>query len=89
MAKQTELTVIILVLLTTTVEIQGENRYKAITKNGGVIYPSTESPTASPSPPESPLTMPLTAPLSAKSGYVLNNKGGAIQLEVTAGRAAP
>ena len=89
MAKQTGLTILLVVLLTTTVKINGGNRYKSITstccQKGGDIYASTQSPTPSSSPSETPLAVALVAPpLPAKSRRVINNRGGGLQLEVTA-----
>lgn len=84
MGKQMGLTMIALVLLMTTVEIDGGNRFQSITtttccRKGGAIYPSTESPTPAPSSAESPLTVPLNAPLPAKSHHVQYLRGRSLQ----------
>ncbi|KAL8104446.1 hypothetical protein AgCh_028604 [Apium graveolens] len=64
------LTITILVLLMTTVDIRG-NRFGNVTakccRKGGALYPSVESPPPTPSPSESPLTLPPGADLGRKS----------------------
>lgn len=89
MAKQMQLTVIVLVLLITTVEIIGGNRHNGVTK-GGAMYTSLESPTPPLSLSESSLTAPSVAPHPAHSRFVLNHRGGgSSQSEVIAGTASP
>lgn len=81
MVNQMGLTIIVLVILMTTVEIKGGNRHQSITRccgKGGAIYPSTEYPTSSPSPAESPLTVTLVVPLPAKSQPVKYHRGVSI-----------
>lgn len=93
MVKQIGLTAIVLVLLMTTVEIKGGNRYNVVmTKccRKSVMNPSmaslSPSPemSLSPSPSESPLTIPLIAS-PANSPYLVAYRGGAAQLQVTGG----
>ncbi|KAL8104480.1 hypothetical protein AgCh_028632 [Apium graveolens] len=90
------LTMIALVLLMTTVEIDGGNRYQSITSHHHMLQKrrchllpplTTESPTPAPSSAESPLTVSLIAPpLQQKSHYVqYHSWGGSIQSESRVG----
>ena len=60
------LTILVVILLMTAVQISGGNRYQSIT------------PSSSPS--ATPLAMPVTAPVPAKSRYVLDYRYSASQL---------
>lgn len=87
MVKQIGLTTIVLILLMTTVEIKGGNRYNVVMSKccrKGAMNPSM----ASPSPSESPLTIPLIASL-ANTPYVVAYRDGAAKLQVTEGTPSP
>lgn len=72
MATHIRVTIIVLVLLMTTVEIRGNRFGNIVTtccRKGGAIYTSVESPIPTPSRSESPHILPPIVPHAVNSPY--------------------